>query len=45
MDVLDKSENTEVVSCDKAKKTKVIAAAVAFQQASTDRLNRKEQAR
>ncbi len=45
MNVLDKSEDTAVVSCGKAKKNKVIAASVAFQQASTNRLNRKEQAR
>ncbi len=45
MNVLDKSEDTAVVSCGKAKKNKVLAAAIAFQQASTNRLNRKEQAR
>jgi len=45
MNVLDKSEDTGVVSCGKAKKNKVIAAIIAFQQASTNRLNRTEQAR
>ncbi len=45
MNVLDKSEDTAVVSCGKAKKNKVIAAVIVFQQTSTNRLNRKDQAR
>jgi hypothetical protein len=45
MNVLDKIEDSKVVLCGKAKKTKVIAAVIIFQQTSTNRLNRKEQAR
>jgi hypothetical protein len=45
MKVLDKFEDTAVLLRGKAKKNKVIAAVMAFQQASTNRLNRKEQAR
>ena len=45
MNVLDKIEESKVVSGGKAKKTKVIAAVMIFQQTSTNRLNRKEQAR
>ena len=45
MNVLDKIEDSKVALCGKAKKTKVIAAVMIFQQTSPNRLNRKEQAR
>jgi len=45
MNVLDKIEGSKVVSGGKAKKNKVIAAVIVFQQTSTNRLNRKERAR
>lgn len=45
MNVLDKIEDSKVALCGKAKKTKVIAAVMIFQQTSPNHLNRKEQAR
>ena len=45
MNVLDNSEDAAVALFGKGKINKVIAAVIASQQASADRLNRKEQVR
>ena len=45
MNVLDKITESKVELSGKAKKHKVIAAVIVFQQTSTNRLNRKEHAR